>query len=109
MIELTERYVFHIPRCKYTDGGLEILEIDDILNDLFMGLSQNGFDGFYTVDAKSFYKSRGPYDELLIVLYSTSDKSPVGIFKQWFLKNNDFLAQDAYSYEHNGKMFVVNM
>ena len=58
MIELDEKYVFHIPLYKYVDGELVLIEIDDLLDELISDFSENGFENFYLTKAKAHYKSR---------------------------------------------------
>ena len=104
MIELTEKYVLHIPLYKYVADELDPIEIDDLLDDLISDLSENGFENFYLMKAKAHYKSRC-FDELLLTIFTTS-KSPVAIFEKWFRHNNDILRQEAFGYEHANTMII---
>ena len=104
MIELTEKYVFHIPLYKYVDDELVAIEIDNLLDDLISDLSENGFENFYMTKAKAHYKSRC-FDELLITVF-TSSNSPAGIFEEWFRNNNDILGQEAFGYECANSMII---
>ena len=104
MIELDEKYVFHIPLYKYVDGKLVRIEIDEILNDLIILFHQNGFDSLYMTKIKSYYKAR-LYDEILLTIFSSA-KSPVAIFEEWFRINNDLLGQEAFAYEIGDRMII---
>ena len=104
MIELTEKYVLHIPLSRFTGEGLTDIGIDEILEDLTNQLAQNGFDSFYITKAESHYRSR-KYEELLLTVFAAQNGIE-DIFEAWFRKNNDILAQEAFSYEHNDRMFI---
>lgn len=104
MIELTEKYIFHIPLHKYADGELVLIEIDDLLDELISDLSENGFENFYLTKAKAHYKSRC-FDELLITVFTSSD-SPAEIFEKWFRDNNGILGQEAFGYEYGNSMII---
>ncbi len=101
MMELSERYVFHIPLCKFKDNLLLPIDIDEVLEDLIMRMDH---DSLYVTKAQGHYKSRS-YDELLVTVFSSSDDLG-GIFEDWFRANNIILEQDALAYEHNGKMYI---
>lgn len=107
---LEEKYVFHIPKHKYTDGKVASIEIDDILDNLISEFARNGYENLYIINAKGYYKSRS-FDELLITIY-LSPKSkenqvlPDEIFEKWFKDHNDLLQQEAIGYEHNDRLFV---
>ncbi|WP_458452991.1 hypothetical protein [Methanobrevibacter sp.] len=105
MIELEDKYVFHIPLYKYKDDELVVIEMDGLLDNLISELADKGFDSFYMAEVKSFYKSR-IYDEILITVFSPKDKSPLEIFKKWFRKNNHILFQEAFAFEIGDKMIV---
>ena len=107
-IELESKYVFHIPLHKYEDGKLVLIEIEDVLDDLIAQFHQKGFDGLYMTKVKSMYKAR-LYDEILITVFTTPQKSPLGIFKDWFRKNNHILAQEALAYENDGKLTIEKL
>ena len=107
MIELTEKYVLHIPLYKYVDDELVLIEIDNLLDDLISDLSENGFENFYLTKAKVHYKSRC-FDELLITIF-TSSNSPVEIFERWFRNNNDVLCQEAFAWECRNSLFICEL
>ena len=104
MIELAEKYVFHIPLYKHVADELLLIEIDDLLDELISDLSENGFENFYLTKAKAHYRSRC-FDEVLITIFSSSD-SPAEIFEKWFRDNNDALCQEAFSYECGNSMII---
>lgn len=105
MLELTEKYVFHIPLYKYVEDELVSIEIDDILDELISDLSENGFENFYLTKAKAHYKSRC-FNELLLTIFTSSSKSPAAIFEKWFRNNNDVLGQEAFAYESANTMII---
>ena len=107
MIELDEKYVFHIPLYKYVDGELVLIEIDDLLDELISDFNENGFENFYLTKAKAHYKSRC-FDVILITIF-TSSVSPVGIFENWFRKNNDVLGQESFGYEYANTMIIHDL
>ena len=104
MTELEKKYVFHVPLYKYVDGELVLIEIEDILEELFAQFYSNGFDSLYMAKIKSYYKKR-LYDEILITIFTSGD-SPVCIFEEWFRKNNDVLCQEALAYEIGCRMVI---
>ena len=55
MIELGEKYVFHIPMYRYADDELIPIELDNLLDDLVLKLGDDGFDSMYVTKAKSFF------------------------------------------------------
>ena len=107
MIELSEKYVFHIPMYRYADDGLTSIVLDDILDDLVSSLDEAGFDSLYMTKAKAFYKSRC-FDELLLTIF-TSSSLPVEIFKKWFRANNDILGQEAFAWECGNSLFIESL
>ena len=111
MIELNDKYVFHIPLYTHDKNGLIELDIDDVLDKLIQNLGLNGYDSFYMTKAKGFYKSRC-FDELLITVFASQNdnqKSPDDIFKTWFIGNNDLLNQESFAYEYNDKLVIENL
>ena len=106
MLELTRKYVFHIPLCRYGDG-MHPIDIDEILDDLICRFADDGFDSFYVSEVKSHYRSRS-FDGLLLTLFCDDD-SPEMIFRDWFLKNNAVLGQEALAFERDGKMIIEKL
>ena len=108
MRTLDNKHVFHIPLCKYENNQLTPLEIDDLLKELTDEFEANGFEGMYMSKVKSCYNGR-TYDELLITLFTTEDKSPEEIFEKLFRKNNEILKQDEFAYEKGNTMTIVRL
>ena len=113
MVELDKKYVFHIPLYKYTDNELIAIDIDNIIGTLIVHLNENGYDSAYMTDVKGYYKSRC-FDEVLITLFVSTEflanhKHPEAIFKEWFIKNNDLLAQEAFAYECDNRMHIEKL
>ena len=107
MIELDDKYVFHIPLYRCEDNELILIEMDDILDDLINQFHQNGFEGMYITQVKSYYRTR-LYDEILITIFA-SGKSPVEIFEGWFRKNNDVLLQESFAYETENRLIICDL
>ncbi len=110
---LDEKYVFHIPLCKYSNGKLVSIDIEDVLDDLISKLAENSYENLYMIKAKGYYKSRC-FDEILMTIYisSTPDKDqtlPNEIFEEWFKKNNDILEQESLGYEYNDRMTIIEL
>lgn len=112
MIELNQKYVFHIPLYKYENNELVHIDIDDALDELLDQFEENGYDTLYISEVKGLYKSH-LFDEILMTIFLSTERLakdnqefPDRIFKKWFKKNNDILGQEAYAYEQNNKMFV---
>ena len=108
MIELTERYVLHIPLSKFEDSVVVELNIDENLDDLIGQLDSNGFDSFYIAKVQSHYKSR-IFDEVLITIFTDSSRELIGLFRNWFLKNNNVLKQEAFAYERNNSLVIEKL
>lgn len=108
MIELTEKYVFHIPLYKCVDGELVLIDLDDLLDELFGEFTKNGFKSWYMTKVKSFYKSV-TYDEILITIFTSKDESPCEIFEKWFRRNNDILCQKYFAYECGNRMIICDL
>ena len=108
MIELTEKYVFHIPLYKCMDGELVLIELDDLLDELFDEFTKNGFKSWYVTKVESFYKSV-TYDEVLITIFTSKDESPCKIFEDWFRRNNDILCQKYFAYECGNGMIICDL
>ena len=107
MIELTEKYVFHIPLYKYAGDELVRIELDDLLDDLINEFSESGFENFYLMKAKAHYKTRC-FDELLLTIFTSSD-SPVEIFERWFRNSNDVLGQEALAWECGNSLNICEL
>lgn len=105
MIELDRKYVFHVPLFKFEDGELIELEICEVLDDLFEELDAHSL---YISKVKSRYAKRS-YDELLITLFTNSDEHPEEVFERWFRSNNGILAQEAFAFELDGRMYVARL
>lgn len=108
MRTLDNKYVFHIPLFKYENGQLTPLEIDDLLDDLLNEFTENGFRSMYMSNVRSCYCGR-TYDERLITLFTTQDRSPEEIFERWFRKNNEILRQEEFAYEKGKTMTIVRL
>ena len=108
MIELTEKYVLHIPLSKCEDDMVVDLNMDEILEDLISQLDMKGFDSFYITKVQSHYKSR-IFDEVLITIFTDSGRDLVGLFRNWFLKNNNVLRQEAFAYERNNRLVIEKL
>ena len=107
MITLDKRYVFHIPSFKFVNCTLVPISIEDSINQIIDELAKNGYDSLYITHAKGYYRTRC-FDEILITLFTSDEnkKLPEVIFKEWFLKNNNILKQEAFAYEINNEMFI---
>lgn len=107
-----DKFVFHIPLYKYVNGELIAIDIDDVLNDLFDDFKNNGHGSAYFTNVKSLYKSK-IFDEVLITIFTSSEaiskKTPENIFKEWFIKNNNVLQQEAFAYECGNSMFIEDL
>ena len=101
MMMLDRKYVLHIPLCRFGDGELVAIDIDEILEDLVGRLD---CESFYMTKVRGCYRSR-VFDELLITVFA-SDRDIGEIFGEWFKSNNDVLGQEAFSYECGDRMFV---
>ena len=101
---LKEKYVFHIPLCRYVGGCLEEIEIDNLLDEL---IDELDCESFYTSRVVSYYKSRC-FDEMLITIF-TNDDDVGEVFKKWFRANNHILGQEAFSFEYNGEMVIEKL
>ena len=104
MMELNQKYVLHIPLYKFVDDELILIEIDDLLEDLFDKLDA---ESLYVTTVKSVYKKR-VYDEILIAIFAC-EKSPVDEFSKWFYKNNDVLCQEAFAYEIENRLIIEKL
>lgn len=103
-MQLKEKYVLHIPLAKYTNNELKPLDIDDTVSELINQINENGL---YMQKVKSYYKSR-IYDELIITVF-TKQNNIGEIFKEWFIKNNHILKQEAMAYEYNGILLIEEL
>lgn len=108
MSELSEKYVFHIPVFKFEDNRLIRIDIDGYICNLVAMFAESGFEGMYSTMVKSYYKSRC-YDEILITVFTSPEEAPEEIFRDWFVKNNDVFAQEAFAFEHNGTMHIERL
>ena len=111
MLELDDKYVFHIPLYTHDENGLKRLDIDELLDKLTKKLEDNGYHSFYLIKAKGYYKSRC-FDELLITLFASDDddkQKPDIIFKSWFTDNNEVLNQESFAYEHNNRIIIEEL
>lgn len=100
--KLENKYVLHIPLTKFVNGELVDLDIKDIIDEL-----ANEFESCYLTRVESYYKARR-YNELLITVFS-DDGSVAVTFREWFLKYNHVLFQEAFAYEHNNEMIVEDL
>ena len=107
-MELDMKYVLHIPLSRWENGILIPLDVDEQLNELINDLEVHGFDSFYLTKVESYYKSR-KFNELLITIFAGDGDAPHEIFKEWFLRHNDKLAQEAFAYELNSKMIIETL
>ena len=108
MLILKNKYVLHVPLSRFVNGEMEMIGIDDLLDELFRKLEENGLEGFYTTRATGFYRSRS-YPELLIIVYSNEKETVEEIFEEWFHAHNDELGQEAFSYEANDRLHVIRL
>ena len=104
-MELDMKYVLHIPLSRWENDALIALNVDDLLEELINDLELQGFDSFYVTKVVSYYKSR-KFNEVLITIFARDGDAPHEIFKEWFLRHNDKLAQEAFAYELGNKMII---
>ena len=107
-MELDMKYVLHIPLSRWENGSLIPLDVDEQLNELINDLELQGFDRFYVTKVLSYYKSR-KFNEVLITIFARDGDAPHEIFKNWFYRHNDILAQEAFAYELNSKMIIETL
>ncbi len=107
MIRLNQKYAFHIPLYKYVSGGLVMIEIDDILDELISEFNHSGFGSMYVTKINSYYKKR-QFDEIVITVFSNDDL-PCEIFGAWFRRHNDVLDQEAFAYEIGNSMIIDSL
>ena len=98
-MKLENRYVLHIPLCRFADGKLISIDIDEVLVELTGQL-----DSFYITMAQSHYKSRD-FEEILITVF-TCDGKIEETFKEWFIKTNNILGQEAFAYEKGCELII---
>lgn len=104
MIQLTNKYVLHIPECFHDTNG-QIVIPKTILDKLYYLLQQANYD-FYVTQAGTFYHNR-TYPTTLITLYTAEDNlEPITIFKEWFKNNNNELHQESLAYEYNNTLII---
>jgi len=108
MLILENKYVLHIPLSRFVNGEMEMLDIDNLLEELFRKLEENGIEGFYTTRTTGFYRSRR-YPELLLTVYSNRTSIVEVIFEEWFQTHNKVLCQEAFSYEANDRLHVIRL
>ena len=108
MLILKNKHVLHIPLSRFVNGELKMLDIDDLLEELFRKLEENGIEGFYITHATGFYRSR-KYPELLITVYSNEKETVEEILEKWFQTHNKVLCQEAFSYEANDWLHVIRL
>jgi hypothetical protein len=108
MLILKNKHVLHIPLSRFVNGELEMLDIDDLLEELFRKLEENSIEGFYITRATGFYRFRS-YPELLITVYSNEKGTVEEIFEEWFQTHNKVLCQEAFSYEANDRLHVIRL
>ena len=106
MLICKNKHILHIPLSRFVNGEMEMLDIDDLLEELFDKLEENGIEGFYTTRATGFYRSRR-YPELLITVYSNRAGIVEEIFEEWFRAHNEVLGQEAFSYEANDRLIII--
>ena len=110
MIELKEKFVFHVPLHKYINN--ELITINQkVIDELFCLFEENGYENAYITKVKGYYKSRA-FDELLITIFtSETSKKPMPhvIFKKWFVENNNILEQESLAYEYNNELFIEKL
>ena len=107
-MELNCKYVLHIPLSRWENGSLIPLDVDELLDELILNLEVKGFDSFYLTKVESYYKSR-KFNELLLTIFAGDGDAPHEIFKEWFLRHNDILAQEAFAYELNNKLIIETL
>lgn len=107
MKELKQKYVLHIPNCKFQNNELVSIDIENLLDELIGLLNQNGHNSFYIQKSESHYKFRS-YEETLITVFADTDEIEE-IFSEWFEKNNHILQQEAYAFERNCSLVVKEL
>ena len=108
MLICKNKHILHIPLSRFVNGELEMLDIDDLLEELFRKLEEKDIEGFYITRATGFYRSRS-YPELLLTVYSNRTNIVEAIFEEWFRAHNGVLCQEAFSYEANDRLHVIRL
>lgn len=107
---LDTKLVLHIPHFAWEDGTL--VPIDHLLfnRKLYAVLQEIGVDSWYVTKAQGFYKGRDYEEELLTVFCHGKDADAIADrFCMGFLENRDLMQQEAFAYERNGQLVIVEL
>ncbi len=111
MLELEDKYVFHIPMHKFENERVTRINMEKVIDDLIRILNESGYDSFYSTKVTGHYKDRS-FDEVLITVFSSSSSnrhSPDVLFSKWFKDNNGELRQEAFAYEYNNRVYIEKL
>ncbi len=108
-MEYTEKFVFHLPQYAWKDGRLVEIDHPQFKNLLLSDLAAWGVESSYSILAEGSYRGR-TYPEELLTVYCTPDSAQAieAIFRKLCLQNNPWLMQEAFAYEHQGKLIVFS-
>ena len=110
-MKLSEKLVLHIPEAAWCDDHLEDIPVDIEMAALTNALSAIGATSFYLQKVTGSYKGR-MYPERLLVLFCRDGPEAemvIAIFGDWFRSRNEVMRQEAFSYERNGTLFIMQL
>lgn len=102
---LKDKYVLHIPCCKWDNGKYEPVDAAAVVDILGRKLSEYGIDSMYYDKTMGRYKGR-EYEQLLVTVFC--NEVDVGKIFLEICRESD-LQQEAYAYEYNGKLYVCEL
>lgn len=105
MIVLKDKYVLHIPCCKWINGKYEPVDAGAVVDAVAKRLAEQGIDAMYYEKSMGRYKGR-EYQQLLVTVFCNG----VDVGKIFLdICRNSQLQQESYAYEYNGSLYVCEL
>lgn len=104
---LDHKALLYIPLMAWENGELKKIDISEEIGELASMLSEAGIKSFYKTKAKGFYKDRAYPEELLTVFGEEETALDANAFIAWNKKHKEKLKQEAFAYESDGQLFIL--
>lgn len=99
---------FHIPHVAFIDGRFIDVPYDEFEDAFGMKLVEAGIDAWHITASVGIYKGRKYEQDILSVFCEADDKANViNAFIATIKAHHIMMRQEAYAYEHNGRLQLI--
>lgn len=109
-MKLNHKLSFHIPHVAYVNEGfvpIPLQKFEENLGNKFLSIN---IAGWHVISTTGYYKGREyPQDILTVFCSYEQQTSVIESFKATIAEMHEVMNQEAYAYEHDGVLIILNM